>query len=496
MNRHNVFRTYLLTFIAIILIGTSYYFGYGAQAEHQALASNKAPSPAIQKSQSFSPLDAAKLMSEAFVEVSSKVTPSIVMIANEEKLKADFGDNDLSDFFGNDLFQRFFQFTPEQREQIQKTLGSGVIISSDGYIITNNHVVDHSAGMKVTLPDGNRVSAKIIGTDPKTDLALIKVDAQGLQPIHFADYKTLQVGEWVIAVGSPFGEALQRTVTAGILSAKGRSNVGIADYEDFLQTDAAINPGNSGGALVDLNGNLIGINTAIVSSNGSNAGVGFAIPINIVQDVTEQLRMHGHVVRSYIGVTIQDLTPEIAKSLHLNRSHGAVVSDVQKASPGERASLKQYDVIISVNGKTVGSNLEVRNAIAELKPGAKAELGILRNGKEMQISITPEEMKGEEQNSKTEDRAEDLGMELQNMTPNLANQLDSKHNRGVIIKEVTPGSIADEAGLQRGDIIFEMNRQQIGNLHDFRQILRSSKNEGVLLAVKRKGGTFFVTLDY
>jgi serine protease Do len=495
MNRHSIFRNFLLTLIAIILIGTSYYFGYGAQVEHQALP-DKVPSQAIQKSQSFSPLDAAKLMSEAFVEVSSKVTPSIVMIANEEKLKTDFGNNDLSDLFGNDFLQRFFQFTPEQREQIQKTLGSGVIISSDGYIITNNHVVDHSAGMKVTLPNGNRVSAKIIGTDPKTDLALIKVDAQGLQPIHFADYKSLQVGEWVLAVGSPFGEALQRTVTAGILSAKGRSNVGIADYEDFLQTDAAINPGNSGGALVDLNGNLIGINTAILSSNGSNAGVGFAIPINIVQDVTDQLRMNGHVVRGYIGVTIQDLTPEIAKSLHLNGNHGAVVSDIQKGSPGERAGLKQYDVIVSVNGKNMNSNLQVRNAIAELKPGAKAELGIIRDGKEMQLSIKPEEMKSEEQNTKSKDRADDLGMELQNMTPDLANQLESKHDRGVIIADVTPGSIADEAGLQRGDIIFEMNRQQIGSLGDFKSILRSSKNNGVLLAVERKGATFFVTLDY
>ena len=256
------------------------------------------PSESLQKP-SFSGLNAAKQMSQAFVDVSRKVTPSIVMIVNDEKMENTSG-NGADRFFQDDFFRNFFG-DPRQREQVQKTLGSGVVISADGYIITNNHVVDHSTKLQVTLTDGRKVTGKIIGKDAKTDLALVKVEARNLIPIDFGAYDDIQVGEWVLAIGSPFGEALHHTVTAGIISAKGRSNVGIADYEDFLQTDAAINPGNSGGALVDLDGKLIGINTAILSASGGNSGVGFAIPVNMVQRITTQLKSNGRVIRGYPG---------------------------------------------------------------------------------------------------------------------------------------------------------------------------------------------------
>lgn len=452
-----------------------------------------APSETLQKP-ALSSLNAAKQMSQAFVEVSQKVTPSIVMIVNEEKLQNSLGDDAFRQFFQDDQFGNFFGFTPRQREQIQKTLGSGVVISSDGYIITNNHVVDNSTKLQVTLPDGGKVSAKIIGKDPKSDLALIKVDAQNLNPVRFGDYSAIQVGEWVLAIGSPFGEALQQTVTAGIISAKGRSNVGIADYENFLQTDAAINPGNSGGALVDLDGNLIGINTAIYSSNGSNAGVGFAIPINIVQNVVTQLKTSGHVTRGYLGVTIQDLSAGLQKSLKAGDRHGAIVSDVQKDSPAEEAGLKPYDIITSVNGQTVRDNSELRNMISSMKPGSKVELGVIRNGEEKAFTVKLTEMKDDQPSAGMREQEQSLGLEMQDLTPRIARELGTDQEHGAVITKVNPGSLAEDAGLQRGDVIFEVNRKEIASVSEFQAATRGEK-DSLLLAVDRGGNTFLITLD-
>src|SRR5262249_23596588 len=368
-----------------------------------------------------------------------RVTPSIVMIVNEEKLQNTMGDDSSRQFLPDDFLKNFFDFTPQQREQVQKTLGCGVIVSADGYIMTNNHVVDNSTKLQVTLTDGRNVKGRIVGKDPKTDLALIQVDAKNLTPIPFGKYDDIQVGEWVLAIGSPFGEALHHTVTAGIISAKGRSNVGIADYEDFLQTDAAINPGNSGGALVDLDGNLIGINTAILSSNGSNAGVGFAIPVNMVKQVAEQLKADGRVIRGYLGITIQDLTPELQKSLGIKETNGAVVSDLQKGAPGEKAGLKPYDVITAVNGEAVKSNADLRDRIASLKPQSHADLTVVRDGKEQTIGVTVGEMKNDSgPNGKQQERNEKMGMELQNLTPDLSQRLGTDRENGVVVVNVMP----------------------------------------------------------
>jgi serine protease Do len=273
--------------------------------------------------------------------------------------------------------------------------------------------------------------------------------------------------------------------------------VGIADYEDFLQTDAAINPGNSGGALVDLDGNLVGINTAIISSNGANAGVGFSIPVNMVQSVMQQLKTNGRVVRGYIGVSIQDLTPEMKKSLNLERySGGAVVSEVEKNGPAERAGLKAYDVIISVNGHNVSSNAEVRDMIAGLRPGSKAELGIVRDGKEQTVHLQIAEMTGEKLASgDSHDHQQKLGLELQTLTPDIAGRLGSDHKYGVVISQVKSGSPAEEAGLQQGDVIFEVNRQPVKSIREFENLTSDRKDTSILLAVDRQGSTFFVTLQ-
>jgi serine protease Do len=479
-------RILLILFAILFIGGSTYYFAQ----------ENPAPTQSIQKPAATSSLNAARQMSQAFIEVSKRVTPSIVMIMNEEKLSNAFGNDDFGDFFNNDFFNQFFNFTPEQRERVQKTLGSGVIISSDGYIITNNHVIDNSTKLQVTLPDGKRVSGSIIGSDPKTDLALIKVDSKKLQPISFGNYQDIQVGECVLAIGSPFGEAFQRTVTAGIISAKGRSNVGITDYEDFLQTDAAINPGNSGGALVDLDGNLVGINTAIVSSTGSNAGVGFAIPVNIVQNVVQQLKQNGRVIRGFLGVTIQNLSPEMSRSLHLENVEGAVISDVGKGTPAEKAGLKAYDVITSINGSTVQNDTEVRNLIAGLKPGSRVVLGILRDGKQKSVSVAVGEMQAQTvaENDQKDGQKEKLGLELQDLTPALARELKSDLSSGAVIINVVPGSAAEDAGLQRGDIIFEINREPVKTAADVEKIV-SKSDSTLLLAIERRGNSFFVTVE-
>jgi serine protease Do len=487
----------ILAFTLIIAWAPSYFARNAAQSDFGKASAwlTTAPAPSVQKP-GLSPLDTGKQTSQAFVEVARKVTPSIVMITNEAKLQNELGDENFRDMFGDDFFGQFFRMPPEQREQVRKSIGSGVILSADGYIITNNHVVDNTTKLLVTLPDGKKMSAKIIGADPKSDLALIKVDANNLQPVTLGRSDEVEVGQWVLAIGSPFGEALQHSVTAGIISARGRSNVGIADYEDFIQTDAAINPGNSGGALVDLDGNLIGINTAIVSSNGSNAGVGFAIPVNMVRQIAEQLKSEGRVIRGYVGVTIQDLTPELQKSLDLKSSDGAVVSDLEKGSPAYKAGLKPYDVITSVNGTKVRDNAELRDRIASLKPGTKAELGIIRDGKEQTIEIVVGEMKADSgPGGKQQERNEKMGMELQTLTPELAKRLGTDRENGVVITNVVPGSVAADAGLQKGDVIFEVNRKEITSVSDFKNAVGTDQDSAILLAVDRQGSSFFVTIE-
>jgi serine protease Do len=466
-------------------------------AERGGVARPTAPSQALQQPAISSSINSAKQISQAFVEVAKKVTPSIVMIVNEEKLQNAMGDDSLRQFFPDDFFNNFFNFTPQQREQVQRTLGCGVILSSDGYIVTNNHVVDNSTKLQVTLTDGRRVIGKIIGKDAKTDLALVKVDAANLTPLTLGHDKDIEVGEWVLAVGSPFGEALNHTVTSGIISAKGRSNVGIADYEDFLQTDAAINPGNSGGALVDLDGDLIGINTAILSSSGANAGIGFAIPVDMVRQITDQLKTKGHVTRGWLGVSIQALTPEMKKTLNLEKYDGAVVSDVQKGSPAAEAGFKSYDVVTSVNGTVIHDNTQLRDLIAALRPGSKAEIGIVRDGKEKTIALTIGELKDDKTNNESQgaNKEEKLGMRLQTLTPEIADELQTNRPFGVVVTQVAPGSAAEVSGFQQGDVIFEVNRKPIKTVSDFESMIKAAGSSGLLLAVDRQDRTFFITLD-
>jgi len=381
-------------------------------------------------------------------------------------------------------------------------MGSGVIIKDDGTILTNNHVISEANEIKITLSDKRTFSAKLIGTDPKTDVAVIKIDKKvnDLKPAILGDSDKLEVGEWVLAIGNPFG--LKSTVTSGIISFEGRGNVGVADFEDFIQTDAAINPGNSGGALVNLSGEVIGINTAIASKTGGYMGIGFAIPINMAKKVMDALITKGKVTRGYLGVRIQDMTEEFAKNLKLeSTSKGIVVGDVIKDSPAARAGLKPYDVIMKLNGQDVDDINHFRNTIAITPPNTEVALIIWRDGSNMDIKVRLAELKGEETDKVTdqEEEAKDLGFKVKEITPDIAKQLNiDSSTKGCVVIDVQMGSSAMEAGLRKGDIIKEINRQRIKSLADFKNVTgKLKKGDSILLQVQREEGTLLIgfTID-
>ena len=375
-------------------------------------------------------------------------------------------------------------------------MGSGVIVSPDGYIITNNHVVDGASELTVTLPDKREFKAKIVGTDPKTDLAVIKIDASNLPHVRWGDSSKLQVGEYVLAVGNPFG--LNSTVTLGIVSALGRGHMGITQYEDFIQTDAAINPGNSGGALINTAGELVGINTAIVSQTGGYQGVGFAVPANMAKPVFESLVKNGKVVRGYLGVAIQDLTQDLAKSFGVKQAKGALVSSVAEDSPAQRAGLKQGDVIVAYEGKPVEDPAALQREVTHTPVNTKATLKVIRDGREQEVTVIigeqAETVKVASADSSTENAL--AGLEVQSLDMQTAREL-GLHGKvqGVVVVDVEPDSLADRAGVAQGDVIKEINRQPIKSVRDYEKIAGSlKKDESALLLINRRGTALFITV--
>ena len=375
-------------------------------------------------------------------------------------------------------------------------MGSGVIVSPDGYIITNNHVVDGASELTVTLPDKREFKGKIVGTDPKTDLAVIKIDASNLPHVRWGDSSKLQVGEYVLAVGNPFG--LNSTVTLGIVSALGRGHMGITQYEDFIQTDAAINPGNSGGALINTAGELVGINTAIISQTGGYQGVGFAVPASMAKPVFESIVKTGKVVRGYLGVAIQDLTQDLAKSFGLKQAKGALVSSVAEDSPAQRAGLKQGDVIVAYQGKPVEDPAALQREVTHTPVNTKATLKIIRDGREQEVTVTigeqAETVKVASADFSTENAL--AGLEVQSLDLQAAREL-GLHGKvqGVVVVNVEPDSLADRAGLAQGDVIKEINRQPIKSVRDYEKIVSNlKKDESVLLLINRRGTALFITV--
>lgn len=440
--------------------------------------------------------------SQALVEVAKLVTPAVVNISTSRVLKGQEGFP-LTPFFEDPFFRRFFgdeffrQFEVP-RERREQSLGSGVIIDSNGYIVTNNHVISKADEIKVLLNDRREFKGKIVGTDPKTDLAVIKINAAGLPSIPWGDSSKLQVGELVLAVGNPFG--LNQTVTMGIISAVGRANVGIADYEDFIQTDAAINPGNSGGALVNIRGELIGINTAIFTRSGGYMGIGFAVPSSMAKSVMESLKTKGKVVRGWLGVTIQEVNADLAKQFGLEDAKGALVSDVLENSPAEKAGVERGDVIIELDGKPVESASQLKNMVAQLTVGSKVDLTVVRDKKEKRLGVVIAEQPKEIAKAGVEEEAGAskamAGIEVRDLTPEIARRYGfSRGEGGVVVTQVEPDSNADNAGIREGDLILEINRSPVRNTGDYERVVSGlKKGQSVLLLVNRQGRTLFITI--
>ena len=414
----------------------------------------------------------------------------------EDLLRRFFGDR----FGGGQGTQRGPRTPRTQRAPKQRALGSGVIVTTDGYILTNNHVVEGAEEIKVELTDDRTVSAKLIGTDKPSDLALLKISAGDLHPIAIGNSENVKVGDVVLAVGNPLG--IGQTVTMGIISAKGRSTaVGDGGYEDFLQTDAPINHGNSGGALVNMRGELVGINSQILSSNDGNIGIGFAIPANMAKNVMEQLRTTGKVTRARLGVTVQGVTPEMAENLGLKQASGAIVSNVGEGSAAEKAGIKRGDIIQSFNGLPVHDTNTLRNRVAEAGPGSSASVVILRDGSEQKLTVKLDEAaaskaarNGEREPAASEDKTS-LGVAVTPLTPELAERAKaSKNARGLLIEDVNPNGRAADAGIQAGDVIQEVNRQPVKSVDELKAALKQSSGRPTLLLIQRQGSDIFVTV--
>jgi serine protease Do len=464
------------------------------------------PSPA--SAQNLPPREVARALSQAFAETAQATMPAVVSITIEKVVTARPGAGDANDLGGGsaeDFLRRFFggelPQTRSPRRYLERGQGSGFLISSDGYILTNNHVVGNVDKMTVVLQDGRTFTdAKVIGTDPDSEVALIKIEGHDFPVLPMGDSDRLRIGDIVMAIGNPFG--LTETVTVGVVSATKRS-VGIAAYESFIQTDAAINPGNSGGPLVNIDGRAIGINTAIVSESGGYMGIGFAIPINMARRIAEQLRSTGRVVRGYLGLYGQDVTPEIAQLLNLPRPQGVLVAQVEPKSPAAEAGIQRGDVILAMNGRNIDSYTTFRDQIAALRPGTRVQLTISREGQTLERTVTLGERPTETARAAPrptptpEEPRQTLGVEVQNLSQGLAQRFGYQMGQGVIVTAVAPESPADAAGIQPGDLITSVNRQPVTSVDEFARAIRQARGAGkALLHVQRRDVSQFVVVTF
>jgi serine protease Do len=457
---------------------------------------------AVQPLYADSAVDSLRQTGKAFASVAKTVSPAVVNIQVEKSVQpaagqwhgAPFGDNEeFFRFFFGPGFRGQLPMQPPAQQQPVVGQGSGFIISEDGYILTNNHVVGDADKISVKLQDGREFNADLVGADPQSDVAVLKVDGRNLPLLKLGDSDRLEVGEWVIAVGNPFG--LSHTLTVGVVSAKGRSSVGLADYENFIQTDAAINPGNSGGPLVDLDSKVIGMNTAIFSRSGGYMGIGFAIPVNMVAAIKDQLLKDGKVTRGYLGVVIQPLTRDLAESFGIKLQQGILISQVSEDTPADRAGLKAGDVIVELDGKPVSDVGQFRNQIAMTVPGTTRVLKVLRDGRTERISVDVGTLSSNAAGASAPVSQDRIGLKVQPLTPELAQQFGTDDSSGVVITNVTAGSVAARAGLEPGTIIRQVNRKPVDSAEAFNRTIASlAKGETVLLLVEKEGNARFVAL--
>lgn len=445
------------------------------------------------------------LPSAGFAPVVRQALPAVVNISTSKMIKVG-NDGDDNPFLNDPRFRQFFgpnsgqQFSQPKQER-EHALGSGVIVNKNGYILTNNHVVDGATQITVDLPDKRHFTAKVVGADPQSDVAVLKIDATDLPVLPLGNSKSLEVGDYVLAIGDPMG--IGETVTLGIVSATGRTNVGVegsSGYENFIQTDAAINPGNSGGALINSRGELVGINTAIASSSGGNQGIGFAIPIDMARGVMTQLIEHGKVTRGYLGIGIEQMTPALAKQFGLTGSEGTLVTEVTDGSPAAKAGLQRGDVILAINGEEISDYSQLRLHIADLAPNSTVHLKVMRNGKLMDVPVTLAQLKEEKQAASSGDSEVTeggmAGVQIENLTPQISQQLGiSAQTQGVVVSQVEPNSAAAEAGLAPGDVVVEVNRHAVHNTQEFQQAMSRANNGSTLLLVNRGKQVLYIAVD-
>ena len=502
MSNTSVFRKGSVAAIAAAVVTMAAWKAPQASSYLRA-ATNPAPAVAT-----AAPGVPAVVTSSSYAPVVERVEPAVVTIRVEKRAKMVPTDQEIPDQeIPDDFFRRFFgdqvprgQQMPRGRRMpapIQRGLGSGVIVTHDGYILTNNHVVDGTNKMEVELPDNRTFTAKVIGTDPATDLAVVKIDASNLPTLVIGDSDAVKIGDQVLAIGNPLG--VGETVTAGIISAKGRQTPdGSGGYQDFLQTDAAINHGNSGGALVNMAGQLIGINSQILSPSDGNIGLGFAIPSNMAKNVMDQLVKNGAVHRAKLGVTVQRVTPDLAASMGLSSSRGALVSSVEEGGPAARAGFKQGDVITEYNGKAVADNNQLRNDVAATTPGTTVAVQVMRNGRTETLHPTVGELsvKHDRTASPSNERGDGkYGMSVEPLTPELAEQVGvPRSTQGLLVSGVDPGSIAADSQLQEGDVIEKVDGKSVKTVEELRAALDRKDAKPALLLVHRKDATIFLTL--
>lgn len=459
----------------------STYFYPEAQTEQTAIT----PDP---------PSNVLQELNNAFIELAANASPAVVTISTERTVRR----QQASPF---DMFDEFFgrrgQSQPREREFQQRGQGSGVIVDGNGLIMTNHHVIANADTIVVRLSNDVNLGAEIIGSDPSTDIAILRIDAQNLPFLEFGDSDALRVGEWVMAIGSPLSQSLNQTVTQGIVSAKGRSNINLMDYEDFIQTDAAINPGNSGGPLINMDGKVIGINTAIASRSGGSQGIGFAVPINMAQNVMNSLIETGRVVRAYLGVTGENVDDTMARALEMDRARGAYVMSVQEGSPAAEAGLRELDVVLEYDGRTLTDWRQFRTYIASRAPGTQVRLKVYREGLEITKNVTLGELNQDEAPEvQTESFFEQFGFSVESFSEEFAERFRLRSNlEGVVVTQVEQTSNAYRQGLREGDLITGVQRQRVRNMQEFSQRMDGIQGGTVLLQLVRQNQQFFMAID-
>jgi Do/DeqQ family serine protease len=441
-------------------------------------------------------LTTVRSIGQAFVEVVKKAQPSVVNVTTEKTITVKPWEKYGEDFFKGSPFEDFFKgfgFSPREKgkeyRHKQRSGGSGVIVDKEGYILTNNHVVEGADKVKIRLNDGREFTAIVKGQDSRTDLAVLHIKAKDLPVATLGDSDKLEVGEWAIAIGSPFG--LEHTVTVGVISAKGRTGLGTGTYEDFIQTDASINPGNSGGPLINIDGEVVGINAMIIQPG---TGIGFAIPINMAKQILNDLIKQGKVVRPWLGISVQDLTPEMAEQFQVKEKEGVIVAQIHQGTGAEKAGLASGDIMKSVDDKAIKNTNELIKEIQKKKVGQKVKLNVVRDGKPMTIEVTLTAMPDKPEALKEKEGEEKLGARVQELTPQLSARyrISSEIKRGVIIISVEEGSPADELGLQEGDVILEINRKKIETTKDFDKAIKDiNLDKGIVFRLHRRGNTFY-----